>query len=253
MYYLAIYSGISFAAEALDIASLWSFLRGCWTAANKLHDRAVVALFNVSLSWYTANPVGRVMNRLSGDIQDIDQEIVWTIYSSAKVILMALVTLAAITDILPVFIGPTILLAAIALVIGALYNRNGVRLKQLQSATQSPILSRFSEGIQGMSVIRATASVPAIFNAKLGEALYSSAEATTAVIEADQWIKFRMNSLAAAINLCVAFLAIWERRRLSAGIVGFCLSQATLITTAILYLVYDVAELNILMQTVSGN
>lgn len=251
MYYLAIYAGISFAAEALNVASLWSFLRGCWTAANTLHDRAVVAVFNVSLSWFTENPVGRVMNRLSGDMQGIDQDVSWTIYACAKVLLTALLMLAAITNILPAFIGPTIFLAAIALVVGALYNRNGVRLKQLTSATQSPILSRFSEGIQGMAIIRANASVPAIFNSKLGEALYSSAEATTAVIEADQWIKFRMNGLAAGINLCAAFLAIWERHRLSAGIVGFCLSQATLITTAILYLVYDVASLNIQMQTVS--
>ncbi|KAJ3498810.1 hypothetical protein NLG97_g822 [Lecanicillium saksenae] len=248
-YYLGVYVALSIGTEALNTVCFWTFLRGAWYAAKTLHERAVFALFNVSLAWYTENPVGRVINRMSGDIETIDQRIIGSVFMTARTIIMGVMMLSAITVFLPIFMIPTLTLAALGVLVGVMYNRNAIYLKQLLSASQSPILSGFSEGLNGMAIIRATTSLPSVFSEKLGSLLLSSAEAGISQIDADQWIKFRMNTISGLINVCAAFLAIWESDRLSAGIVGFCLSQATEISSNVLALVFTVSELNLQMQT----
>lgn len=249
-FYLSIFVALSVASETIDAICFWTFIRGAWYAARTLHERMVHALFNVSLAWYTEHPVGRVINRLSGDIETLDQQVIGTVFVTVRAIILSVMMLSAITLILPIFMGPTVVLAALGILVGVVYNQNAIFLKQLVSASQSPILSSFSEGLNGMAVIRATSSLPSLFSEQLGRLLSTSAEAGVSQIDADQWIKFRMNTISGLINVCAAFLAIWESDRLSAGVVGFCLSQASEISSAILMLVFQVSELNLQMQTV---
>ncbi|TQV91891.1 abc transporter [Cordyceps javanica] len=248
-FYLSIFVGLSIGADAISAVCFWAFIRGAWYAARTLHERAVHALFNVSLSWYTEHPVGRVINRLSGDIETLDQNIIGTVFFTIRTVIMAFMMLSAITLILPVFMGPTLMLAALGILVGVMYNRNAMYLKQLKSASQSPILSGFSEGLSGLAVIRATSSLSNVFSEKLGQLLSALTQASISQIDADQWIKFRMNTISGLINVCAASLALWESNKLSAGIVGFCLSQATDISSAILMLVFQANELNVQMQT----
>ncbi|EGX89806.1 abc transporter [Cordyceps militaris CM01] len=248
-FYLSIFVALSLGTDAINAVCFWTFIRGAWYAARTLHENAVHALFNVSLGWYTDHPVGRVINRLSGDMETLDQNIIGTVFVTTRTIIMSIMMLTAITWILPVFMGPTVVLAGLGIFVGVMYNQNAIYLKQLVSASQSPILSSFSEGLNGMAVIRATSSLPGLFSEQLGRLLTSSAQAGVSQIDADQWIKFRMNTISGLINVCAAFLAIWESDRLSAGIVGFCLSQATDISSAILMLVFQASELNLQMQT----
>lgn len=251
-FYLLLYALFSIGAECVDALSFWAFLRGSWTASKKLHEQAIGSLFNVSLTWYTKNPVGRVINRLSGDVEDLDQGMIGPVFTTVRIIVICLMMLGAVTSVLPIFILPSLVLALCAAWVAMVYNKNATYLKQLVSASQSPILSRFSEGISGMTVIRATPSTPAAISRKLDQLLSASAQANVAQIETDQWLKIRMSALAATMNVCVAVLAIHQRDSLSAGIVGFCLSQATELSSAILYLVLSISEMNLQMQTVSA-
>lgn len=248
-YYLSVFVALSIGTDAVNTVCFYTFVRGAWYAARTLHEKAIHALFNVSLAWYTENPVGRVINRMSGDMETLDQNIIGTVFMTTRGIIMAVMMLSAITVFLPIFMGPTLALAALGILVGVMYNRNAIYLKQLVSASQSPILSGFSEGLSGMAIIRATSSMPGVFSEKLGRLLLSSAEAGITQIDSDQWIKFRMNTISGLINVCAAFLAIWQSDKLSAGIVGFCLAQASEISSAILMMVFTVSELNLQMQT----
>lgn len=251
-YYLLVYVGLSFGSVLIGFADIWAFVRGSWVAAKRLHQDFIKAIFNVPISWFTTNPVGKVINRLSGDIQSLDQQIALPVYIVLVIIVNCIMMLGAVTTILPAFILPTAVLSALGIFIGIVYNRTAVILKQLVSASQSPILSNFSEGLAGMTVIRATSSMPRRFIDRMNELLYASAQANASEIEADQWLKFRINTLASAINVSAAILALIQMGSLSAGIVGFGLSQATQMSEMVLYLVFNISDVNIQMQTVSS-
>lgn len=248
--YLLIYLSISIGAMLLEGVSWWAFIRGGWMAAQKLHEMILVSLFGVSLSWYNENPVGRIINRLSGDVEALDQGMIGPTINTMAIIIKCLLMIGAVTTFLPIFLLTTLLFSVIATLVAIFYNKAAMILKQLVSASQSPILTEFSEGMSGMTVIRAATSMPAIFRKSFSKHLYSAAQANLAQIESDQWLKFRTNTLAALINVSAAFLAINQRDKLSAGIVGFALSQATEISSSVLGLVFNINDFNVAMQTV---
>ena len=250
-FYLCIYIALSFLTEFADGIRFYAFIRGSWVAAKRLHGELVRAVMDVPLDWFRTNPVGRVINRLSGDISSLDQELInpvcFVLYSIIRCLFMG----GTVTTILPVFFVPVIVLTAAGGLIATVYNRTSGILKQLVSSCQSPVLSSFSEGLGGMMVIRAMNNMPGVFSAKMNQVLYTSARATVAQVDTEQWLKFRMNTLAALINVSAGLLALIQRDKISAGLAGFCLSQATALSDTVLYIVFDISELNIEMQAVS--
>jgi hypothetical protein len=85
----------------------------------------------------------------------------------------------------------------------------------------------------------------------MNKLLYASVQARSAQIELGQWLKFRMNVLAAGVDVAAAMLALRQQNTISAGLVGFCLSQASQISDLIQWLVFSLSELNVAMQAVS--
>ncbi len=250
-YYLWIYIGLSFAAEGFDAIAIYGFIRGSWVAAQKLHGELISAVMKSPLDWFRIKPVGRVINRLSGDISTIDNQLMNSVLMVLKAIIRCTFMFGSVSTILPIFFLPVLVLTIIGGLIGSIYNRTAVIVKQLVSASQSPVLSDFSEGLGGMMVIRSMGNMQNVFFNKMNTVLYSSARANAARIDVEQWLKFRMNTLAALINVCAAILALIQRDKISAGLAGFCLSQATEMSDTILYLIFDISDLNIEMQTVS--
>ncbi len=251
LYYLWAYVFLSLVNEGADIVSTWAFMRGNWFAAKQLHDDFISSIMNVSLTWFTENPIGKVINRLSGDISSLDQEVMQPLSSTLRVFISSVLMVGTVTSVLPSFILPTVILAALGAYVASVYSRTALLIKQLVSASQSPILSEFSEGLSGMAVIRATRSTtPSAFYNKMNRLLYTSAQARSAQVEVDQWLKFRTNVLATAINVVAAALAHRQQGSISAGLVGFCMSQASQISDTILWLVFSVSELSIEMQAV---
>jgi ABC-type multidrug transport system fused ATPase/permease subunit len=250
-YYLWIYIGLTFLTEMIEGVKFYAFIRGSWFAAKRLHGELIRAVMDVSLDWFRTNPVDRVINRLSGDISTLDQDLVNSVIFLLGATIRCLFMGGTVTTILPVFFVPAIVLCVVGGLISIVYNRTAGLLKQLVSSSQSPVLSDFSEGLGGMMVIRAMNKMPGVFSAKMNRLLYTSARATVAQIDTEQWLKFRINTLAALINVSAALLALMQRDKISAGLAGFCLSQATTLSDMILYIVFDISDLNIQMQAVS--
>lgn len=252
LYHLWVYVALCLANEAMDSISTYAFMRGILTAATRLHEELITSIMDVSLSWFTDNAVGRIINRLSGDMSNLDQGRTYPLSSAFRVIINAVLMVGTVTSLLPPFILPAIVLATIGALITIIYNRTALTMKQLISASQSPILSEFSEGMNGMAVIRATRSTtPFVFYIKMNKLLYASVQARSAQIELGQWLKFRMNVLAAGVDVAAAMLALRQQNTISAGLVGFCLSQASQISDLIQWLVFSLSELNVAMQAVS--
>lgn len=249
-FYLGIYIALSLAGTFSEGIVLLSFMRGTWVAAKRLHAELVSAVMNVSLSWFKDNPAGRVINRLSGDMDSLDQNIAEPLTEFLDQIIKNVLLLGAVTSILPAFVVPATVLSALGAVLGEVYSRSTVFIKRLVASSHSPVVSHISESLDGMAVIRANSDMLGVFNAKLNRSLYASAQATAAKNECDQWLKFRINALAALIIVPAGLLALSQQGIISAGLVGFSVSRASEMSSSILRLVFEMNELNVEMQAV---
>ncbi|KAJ3491272.1 hypothetical protein NLG97_g5628 [Lecanicillium saksenae] len=249
-YYLRVYVFLSLFTIFSDGVTNLAFMRGSWAAAGKLHSLFVHAVLNTSIGWLENTSLGHIMGRLSSDIDSLDQNVSEPLREFLDEALKAIMMLGAITGLLPLIVAPAIILSGVGALIGEAYSRAIKLVKKIASSAQAPVISRLSETMDGMVVIRArTENVQSAFDQTIFGLLYSSARAAAAQRDCDQWLKFRMSLLSALINVLAGVFALRARGSISAGLVGFSLAQASSLSNGLLRLIFKLNELNISLQS----
>lgn len=248
--YLLAYIGLSYVTVAIDGLRMLAFARGIWIAAKQLHEETVRSVMSSPLSWFTEDTISGTMNRLFGDISTLDQSIHNSIVPVISGVVNCLLMIGAITFELPSFMTRTLGLTVVGGLVAWLYERANSVLKQLVVDSQSPVISEFSEGMSGLAIIRASPKVPGFFHTKLNKLLRASIQTSHAQMEASLWLKFRMGALAVLVNGYAVYLVLEERGRMSPGLAGFCLTQASLLSDRIVSLISGFNSLSLDMQTV---
>lgn len=211
----------------------------------------VQGVLNTSIGWLEKTSIGRIMGRLSSDLDSLDQNISEPLKEFLDEAFKAVMMLGAITGILPLIAAPAIVLSMVGAFVGEIYSRAIKMVKNIASSAHAPVISSLSETIDGMAVIRARSeNVQCAFDETIFGLLYNSARAAAAQRDCDQWLKFRMSLLSALINVVAGVLALRASGSISAGLVGFSLAQASSLSNGLLRLVFKLNELNLSMQSV---
>ena len=71
---LSIYAGFSLSSSVFIGVACFFVTIGCYNASKKLHDGFLFSLLRSPMSFFDTTPMGRILNRLSKDIQRIDDE-----------------------------------------------------------------------------------------------------------------------------------------------------------------------------------
>lgn len=249
--YLGVYAGLVLGEVVLRNMSLVMFRLGGWFAARTMHRKLIEAVMNVSLSWYTTTPVGRVVNRFSRDISRLDTDLSNLLHSVVQMVSSLLFRFASINAILPIFFIPSVATCAVGFVFGEMYTRTGVILRRLVSSSYSPVFSQFEDTLAGLAVIRSRESVPEKFADRLADRIVLWSTATEAQFSANRWIGMRVAFIASLVSLSAGAIALVKSDTMPSGLVGFSLLQATTISVSILQVVRRINDLEIELQSVS--
>lgn len=123
-------------------------------AAYVIHKKMVSCIIRAPLSFYATNPVGRIMNRFSQDINNLDENLplYLTIFCHIVSPTLAGFILASVSNAF------LILLVLVTLVvfffISRFYLRSALDLKRLTSIAGGPLYSFFSSTMEGVKTIR---------------------------------------------------------------------------------------------------
>lgn len=252
-FYLGVYMVISMCGAIVHGTTVLVFSRGAWVAARQLHNNLISAVMKASLSWYKVTPVSRILDRLSTDIDSLDQSQGHQLMGFLNELTGLLFQIGAVSSIFPAFLIPSGIATIGGFICGEMYNRTTVIVQSLVSASQSPIISHFSESVSGIAVIRANPDRPRIFLRKLETRLHRYARAAATHKDLDCWLQFRIDILASLATVSVCIMAIDRVSLLAAGIAGFSLSNARGLSGSILNMVGIMNDLDIEMQSVSNS
>ena len=124
-------------------------------ASVQLHNGLLNNIIRSPMSFFDTTPIGRIVNRFSKDIDEIDIILPLNI----KNIINQIFTVIGVIVII-IIVTPTMLIAMVPLMIGffiiqKLYIKTSRQLKRLFSVNRSPIFSHLGETLNGISSIRA--------------------------------------------------------------------------------------------------
>jgi ABC-type multidrug transport system fused ATPase/permease subunit len=128
----------------------WGILR-----ANKtLYAELLHRVFRAPLRFFDTTPIGRILNRFSKDFETIDSSIPNDLMNFSIQWTIIITSMITVSSVLPIFLVPMLLVAAVNVYLGAMFVSTSRELKRMDSVTRSPLFSNFTETIVGVATIR---------------------------------------------------------------------------------------------------
>ena len=248
---LAVYlGGVSFMAACVAFFN-WSrtyiqCLLGA-AASRKLHKDMTRQVLMAPLSYFESTPIGRLIQRFSKDLDQIDQQLPGSFAQLISSSLSIAGSMVAVSIVTPSFGFVMIPIFAIYFRITNYYRNVARELKRLDSISRSPIFSHFTETLGGLSVIRSFTRQK-MFKTTNELKIDDNVAAYFSLKIVDRWLSVRLELLGNCVVFFSALLAVISGSR--AGAAGLSLNNALSVTSLLNWAVRNGAETESLMNSV---
>ncbi|XP_072935686.1 ATP-binding cassette sub-family C member 4-like isoform X2 [Epargyreus clarus] len=152
--FVLIFGIFTLATVAVALMRAFMFFSLCMKSSIKLHDQMFDCISHSPMSFFHANPSGRILNRFSKDMGSVDELLPQAMLDCFQIILnlVGVILVILATDV-------TLLIAiATALIIfyifRLIYIRTTGAIKRLEGITRSPVFSHVNATILGLPTIR---------------------------------------------------------------------------------------------------
>ena len=152
---LSIYGYLVGAAFLLLIIRSATVMNALITSSMSLHNLMLSAVVKAPVLFFDTNPVGRVLNRFSRDINIMEELLPEAFMMALQEVLYCLGAVILQSVLIPWIILPAIPLMVIFALIGRYYLNPSRDLRRLEAVNRSPVLSHFRDSLEGLVTIRA--------------------------------------------------------------------------------------------------
>ncbi|ORY36648.1 P-loop containing nucleoside triphosphate hydrolase protein [Rhizoclosmatium globosum] len=189
MNYVYIYSAASvFGALLANIIAMMT-LYTCVNGAIQFHDSALKGIMAAPMSFFDTQPIGRLLNRMTGDVASLDRR--WICLDNLNANGRAAIATTLVLWIIAwQFIPISLVMIGIAVYMYQFYQKTYRELKRLNTIMQSPLAAHISETLTGLPTVL-------------------SYQAQNIFIERQMlWFMLRLRCLAALITLALTLLGV---------------------------------------------
>ena len=150
-----IYGGLVSTTLVLFIARAVLLFETLVNSSKQLYDKMTIAILKAPVLFYDTNPVGRIINRFSGDVVILDELLPYVFVDTLQLFLLSAGTVIFTSALNPRIILAVVPLMIVFFVIGRLYNKTFREVRRLEALNRSPVFSHFSDTLEGLASIRA--------------------------------------------------------------------------------------------------
>mmetsp|Transcript_32813 Transcript_32813/g.52531 ORF Transcript_32813/g.52531 Transcript_32813/m.52531 type:complete len:1421 (+) Transcript_32813:30-4292(+) len=234
LYYLGVYVAMIALSAFLMLGGGLSFLRGQLKASQNLHDLLLDSMMKATMTFYDETPFGRIINRFSKDMNDVDGQLPSLLQFVLRLFLFAIAALVRIAVSTWGFAIAVIPVMAVYYYVQRYFISALRELRRLSSIMNSPIYSHFGESLNGAVVIRALHKQKP-FQARNRVLIDNDLKCYYPSIAANRWLGIRLESIGNVLLGVAAFSCALTQP--TAGLVGVALTSVMSITTLLNFLI----------------
>ncbi|KAJ3191570.1 Multidrug resistance-associated protein 1, partial [Dinochytrium kinnereticum] len=123
-------------------------------ASRRLHDGAMAGLIRAPMSFFDSQPIGRILNRMSVDVEGVDLEL-WNTFlvlmTNSSAFLSSVCAMIYSTPWVLLFLVVVVMLNGLFM---RLYRSSMRELKRIIAVERSPLNAHVSECLSGVPVLR---------------------------------------------------------------------------------------------------
>ncbi|KAH8056426.1 ATPase [Aureococcus anophagefferens] len=205
--HLVWYGALSGSTVVLGVARAVLFFALTLRSSTRLHADALTKVLDMKLAWFDMNPLGRVLNRFSSDLAQVDELLSTGLLDFGMLVLIMLSVVVACLIALPYL---ALLLPVLAVVTRRASRECSVsmkELKRLDGQSRSPVLSAFTASLDGLAAVRAF-GIQRAQQARLVEALELNSRAYFWWFVTNRRFGFVLDAICTAFLAAVVALAV---------------------------------------------
>lgn len=187
-------------------------------------DRVSHATFR----FYDVTPVGRLMNRLTSDINTLDGGLSYLFQAVANSSIAWVTSIAVIASATPVFLFFAIILTTMFVLIFQRFLPLSQNLRRLEMVSLTPLMSNFGALLEGLTTVRAFCAQPR-FQARVIEVADTFQKMDHFYWTLQAWLMYRFDILSATATFLLTLLALYTN--VSPGLTAFILTAAAQFVT----------------------
>ncbi|XP_066955738.1 LOW QUALITY PROTEIN: ATP-binding cassette sub-family C member 5-like [Macrobrachium rosenbergii] len=219
------------------IVITFSLLRG----ASTLHNDMFRSILFSPMSFFDTTPSGRILNRFSRDLDELDVRIPYFLEFLMQGILGTLGLAILICTIYVWFTAPLLTTAFVFCLLDSFMNAGVRELKRIDNLRKSPVIQHIGSSLSGLSVIR-TFDQQDLFTSRMYQYLDDHTLAQLVYRLSTQWYVFRTQMLFLFLKASLTGLCIFTKGFVTTATAGLALSVMTLIYNEFNYLMKVKAE-----------
>lgn len=200
-----------------------------YKAGKELFERVMVKVTHATFRFYDITPVGRLMNRLTGDITTADGNISGQFQNVAMLSIAWISSLVVIGSVTPLFLLFALLLTAGFVLIFNHFLPTSQSLRRLEMVSLTPLISNFGALTDGLTTIRAYCA-SSRFQDRVIKVTDDFQRMDHFYWSLQAWLMYRFDTLSALSTFVLTALALYNG--VSAGLTAFVLTAASKFVTS---------------------
>ncbi|ELT96689.1 hypothetical protein CAPTEDRAFT_132588, partial [Capitella teleta] len=221
--YMAIYLAITMGTLIIGIFKTVSFYRMSIKSSTSLHSKMYNSVIRAPISFFDKNPKGRIINRFSGDMGQMDNYLPDNLLEFVKFFGYVIGNMIVMIVINPYLAIPLIPLGIALAFVRKTFIRAQSQCQRIVAAAHSPALTHLSATLEGIHTIRSSKNESLCIRDFDGHYDFFLGSWLT-IIGVVSWFMFRIQFLAALFNVVACILCVTMADYLDAGEVGLSLS-----------------------------
>lgn len=140
-------------------ASLWTVQTLWWRSysllsSQKLHNLIFERVLFSRLSWFESQPVGRILNRFSKDLDMVDRMLPTSLEIFCVNAIRIISFFVVIAVVFPLFLVALVPIAFLFVMTGLYFRASSTQLRRIDGVVRSPVLAGVSAALNGIGVLR---------------------------------------------------------------------------------------------------
>lgn len=211
-FFILIYAILSFGQVIVTLANSFWLITSSLNAAKRLHNIMLQSVLRAPMVFFHTNPIGRVINRFSKDLGDIDRNVASFANSFLGQVFQLLSTFVLIGIVSTISLWGIMPLLILFYAAYLYYQSTSREVKRLDSITRSPVYAQFGEALNGLSTIRAYKAYDRMANIN-GKSMDNNIRFTLVNISSNRWLTIRLEALGGIMIWLTATFAVMENGR----------------------------------------